>query len=235
MSLDSLIVTIKTTKSLPVAYETLATGTREEYEALLKRYRASAVHLVLDLTRLTHLDFAFIARLVDAAVLQQVKLLGLVSQDPDVAEFVEHIAVAVFAPDDLTQLGEIPLATAPSPVAKGGVTASAVLPYTRVLVNPLRSGMQIEHEGDVVVLAHVSSGAEIRATGHVHIYAKVEGRVFAGAKGYDKAKIFTRSMEAEMFSIAGVFVLYDQLEPFRHQPNSFILGVHEGQMRIHPL
>jgi septum site-determining protein MinC len=226
-------VSIKPTKSIAVAYEALREGSRGEYEAIFARYQASPVSLALDISAVANVDFAFLARLVDMAVLKEVKLLALATNNPDVKEFVEHLAVAVIAPSELTNLGEAPIASKPLPTEQ--LSTSLGVPYTRVLTNPLRSGMQIQHEGDVVILAHVSSGAEVRATGHVHIYAKVEGRVFAGVNGYEKAKIFTRSMDAEMLSIAGVFVLYEQLEPFRNQPNSFILGLNQGQMRIHPM
>ena len=85
----------------------------------------------------------------------------------------------------------------------GGVGVLGVL---RVIDEPVRSGRQIYAEGgDLVVMAKVGAGAEIRADGHIHIYGTLRGRAFAGAQGDTAARIFCRSFEAELVSIAGLW------------------------------
>ncbi|MCZ6860844.1 MAG: septum site-determining protein MinC [Alphaproteobacteria bacterium] len=80
------------------------------------------------------------------------------------------------------------------------------LPRTLVIDEPVRSGRQIYAEGgDLVVMAKVGAGAEIRADGHIHIYGTLRGRAFAGAQGDTAARIFCRSFEAELVSIAGLW------------------------------
>lgn len=83
---------------------------------------------------------------------------------------------------------------------------------SRVVTRPVRSGQQIYAEGaDLIVLAQVSEGAEVLADGHIHIYGSLRGRALAGVKGDESARIFCQSLEAELVSVAGNFVLQDVL------------------------
>lgn len=80
------------------------------------------------------------------------------------------------------------------------------LPRTLVIDEPVRSGRQIYAKGcDLVVMAKIGSGAEIRADGHIHVYGTLRGRAFAGVQGDTAARIFCRSFEAELVSIAGLW------------------------------
>jgi septum site-determining protein MinC len=52
---------------------------------------------------------------------------------------------------------------------------------TLVIDRPVRAGQQVyAREGDLVVLAAVSSGAELIADGDIHIYAPMRGRAATG-------------------------------------------------------
>ena len=77
---------------------------------------------------------------------------------------------------------------------------------------PVRSG-QVIHAvgGDLVVLAPVSVGAEIIADGNIHVYAPLRGKALAGAQGNSEASIFCMGLEAEFLSIAGRYLMADQL------------------------
>ena len=81
---------------------------------------------------------------------------------------------------------------------------------SKVITRPVRSGQQIYAEGaDLIVLAQVSEGAEVLADGHIHIYGSLRGRALAGVRGDESARIFCQSMEAELVSVAGNFLLRD--------------------------
>jgi septum site-determining protein MinC len=85
---------------------------------------------------------------------------------------------------------------------------------------PVRSG-QVIHAvgGDLVVLAPVSVGAEIIADGNIHVYAPLRGKALAGAQGNSEASIFCLGLEAEFLSIAGRYLMADQIpEAARGQP-----------------
>ncbi len=81
-----------------------------------------------------------------------------------------------------------------------------------VITQPVRSGRQVyAHEGDLVVLSTASPGAELLADGHIHIYGPLRGRALAGVSGDIRARIFCRSLEAELVSVAGYYRVRDDI------------------------
>ena len=85
-------------------------------------------------------------------------------------------------------------------------------PKTRLVTQPVRSGTQIYARGaDLVVTAPVSPGAEIMADGNIHVYAALRGRALAGASGDVEARIFCGRFEAELVSIAGRYLVSEQM------------------------
>jgi septum site-determining protein MinC len=92
-------------------------------------------------------------------------------------------------------------------------TETRVLP-AKVVNTPVRSGQRVYAQGgDLVLLAPVSSGAEVVADGHVHAYAAIRGRVLAGVKGDESACIFCKDLKAELVSIAGRYKVNEDLNP----------------------
>ena len=84
-------------------------------------------------------------------------------------------------------------------------------PQTLVIDKPVRAGQQVyARGGNLVVLATVSAGAEVIADGDIHIYGSLRGRALAGARGQRDARIFVRSMQAELLSIAGIWRTLEQ-------------------------
>jgi septum site-determining protein MinC len=77
---------------------------------------------------------------------------------------------------------------------------------------PVRSG-QVIHAvgGDLVVLGPVSPGAELIADGNIHVYGPLRGRALAGARGNSDVGIFCLSLEAEFLSIAGRYLMADEV------------------------
>lgn len=91
--------------------------------------------------------------------------------------------------------------------AEGGQTSPA-----RLVTQPVRSGRQVyAHGGDLVVMASISAGAELLADGHIHVYGALRGRALAGVSGDAEARIFCRSLEAELVSIAGYWRVRDDI------------------------
>jgi len=90
---------------------------------------------------------------------------------------------------------------------------------TRLVTEPVRSGQQIYAKGDLIVVGAVSHGAELLAEGNIHVYGPLRGRALAGLRDHRAARIFCRSLEAELISIAGYYRLAEDLEPAqRGQP-----------------
>jgi septum site-determining protein MinC len=85
---------------------------------------------------------------------------------------------------------------------------------------PVRSGQVIYAAGgDLVVLAPVSSGAELIADGNIHVYAPLRGRALAGAHDNSEASIFCMNLEAEFLCVAGRYLMAEEIpKEHRGQP-----------------
>lgn len=81
----------------------------------------------------------------------------------------------------------------------------------KIVSDPIRSGQQLYAAGDMIILSSVSAGAEILAEGNIHVYGALRGRALAGVKGDLTARIFCHSQEAELLSIAGHFMIDEEL------------------------
>jgi septum site-determining protein MinC len=108
---------------------------------------------------------------------------------------------------DVARLGAAPSEPVLTPVPE------APRPVSLVVSQSVRSGQSVVfREGDVTIIGSVSSGAEIIAGGSIHIYGTLRGRAFAGASGDPGARIFCRSLEAELLAINGLYRVADRLE-----------------------
>jgi septum site-determining protein MinC len=138
-------------------------------------------------------------------------LVGVQNAEPVQLLAAAAAGLASFAPS-ATQPGR----RASRPTA-AGAAAPAVQPpraSARLVTTPVRSGTQIYARGtDLVVTASVSPGAELIADGNIHVYGPLRGRALAGAGGDTGARIFCSRLEAELVSIAGHYLVSDQLPP----------------------
>lgn len=84
---------------------------------------------------------------------------------------------------------------------------------SKVVRHPIRSGQQVyAADGDLIVLASVSAGAEILADGNIHVYGTLRGRALAGVKGDTSARIFCQNLEAELVSVAGQYKVSEDFD-----------------------
>ena len=135
-------------------------------------------------------------------------LVGVQNAEPAQLEAAAAAGLASFAPT-----ASQPSRRAPRPVA---AVASAQPPRAsaRLVTTPVRSGTQIYARGtDLVVTASVSPGAELIADGNIHVYGPLRGRALAGASGDTAARIFCSRLEAELVSIAGHYLVSEQMPP----------------------
>ncbi len=105
---------------------------------------------------------------------------------------------------------------------------------SRLVTHPVRSGTQIyAKDGDLVVTAPVSAGAELIADGHVHVYGPLRGRAIAGARGDTEARIFVQRLEAELVAIAGRYMVSEAIAP-EHLRRAVQVALVEDELRILP-
>ncbi len=168
--------------------------------------------VVLDLKGVD--GFADSADFIDAGELLRehtLALIGVQNAEPAQLAAAAAAGLASFAPS----------ATRPGRPAARPAAAAAAAPAeptprasARLVTTPVRSGTQIYARGtDLVVTASVSPGAELVADGNIHVYGPLRGRALAGASGDTGARIFCSRLEAELVSIAGNYLVSDQLPP----------------------
>jgi septum site-determining protein MinC len=109
-------------------------------------------------------------------------------------------------------------------------------PVSSVTVKqPVRGGQVIyAQRADLVVLAPVNAGAQVIADGHVHVYGPLRGRALAGAQGMADARVFCQSLEAELVSVAGQYLLADEI-PVDRRGRPTQIFVENGSFHFLPL
>ncbi len=152
---------------------------------------------------------------------------------PNLAEFARRLRQQLLVPVGLQNADETwsemavkaglalfptgrPVELAPSGFKAAGPSADPAprRNATVVVHEPVRAGQQIYAEyGDLIALAPISPGAEVLADGHIHIYNTLRGRAHAGAKGDRTARIFCHNLQAQLVSIAGAWVVNEDIEP----------------------
>lgn len=99
--------------------------------------------------------------------------------------------------------------------------SSAPLPLPqraiKVHVGNIRSGQQLYFDGDLIVQGTVNPGAEVLATGDIHVYGALRGRVLAGIKGDESAVIACVQFDGELIAIAGHYRLFEEPHPDQNQ------------------
>lgn len=84
----------------------------------------------------------------------------------------------------------------------------------KVIRRHIRSGqMVVAERGDLTIIGSVASGAEVVASGNIHIYGTLRGRAMAGADGDESARIFCSKLEAELLAVAGLFKTSETINP----------------------
>lgn len=97
-------------------------------------------------------------------------------------------------------------------IKKAPIPSAQSSSNTKLITKPVRSGQQIyAKNGDLIVIASVSHGAELLADGHIHVYGVLRGRALAGTQGDTSARIFCRGLEAELVAIAGFYRVKDDI------------------------
>ncbi|MGH6945290.1 MAG: septum site-determining protein MinC [Geminicoccaceae bacterium] len=139
---------------------------------------------------------------------QQLVPAGLQNGDETWSQMAVNAGLGLFPAGRATELA--------APPPKPGPTAPSVAPRantTIVVTEPVRAGQQIYAQGgDLIALAPVSPGAEVLADGHVHVYSSLRGRAHAGVGGDRDARIFCHSLEAQLVSVAGIYVVNEEID-----------------------
>lgn len=156
----------------------------------------------------------------DSPVVFDVQKLNEQSVDINIIALINLLRQCTFLPVGIRGGTEAQNAQAISafvPVYSNALTEAAktvTIAHTpsTIITQPVRSGKRVYAEGDLIVLAQVSAGAEILSEGNIHVYGSLRGRAFAGVQGNTEARIFCSDLQAELISIAGNYKLSEDLQ-----------------------
>ena len=103
---------------------------------------------------------------------------------PDEEPVIEYVIEPI--PDPPVE----PVTEAEAAPESAPAAESKVVP-TMVVSLPVRSGQQVvAQDGDLVILSSVNAGAEVVASGNIHVYGALRGRAMAGVHGNVDARVF---------------------------------------------
>jgi septum site-determining protein MinC len=188
--------------------------------------------LVLDVAPLVGgppLDFAL---LVEHLRQQRLMPVGIQNGSPEWNEAAMAAGLAVFGTGSPSRAATEPLA-GPRAVVAPAAPPVRTRPAT-VIREPVRGGQQVNADGDLIVMATVSAGAELAAVGHIHVYGALRGRAFAGVEGDEGTLIFCDQLEAELLSVAGVHLVAEAIDPQHLRRRARVALEHE-RLVIHTL
>lgn len=134
--------------------------------------------------------------------------VGLQNGDEAWSQMAVNAGLALMPAGRPTKLAAPEPAPEPAPVERPARQSRTV-----VVDEPVRAGQQIYAEGgDLIALAPVSPGGEVLADGNIHVYSHLRGRAHAGVDGDAGARIFCNSLEAQLVSIAGIYVVNEEID-----------------------
>ena len=149
-------------------------------------------------------------------------LVGVQNALPEQLAAAAAAGLASFAPNSAQPSRRASAAASAAQLAQSSARATA-----RLVTEPVRSGTQIY----LVVTAAVSPGAELVADGNIHVYGVLRGRALAGASGDVEARIFCTRLEAELVSIAGRYLVSEQL-PQEQQGSAVQIALLDDQLTV---
>ncbi len=166
--------------------------------------------VVIDLTLMAEhnekIDFALLVGLMRGYGMVPVAIQGGSAHHQEMAQFLE---LAILSSNKAGRPAQ------PAPV-KNRSKPEFKPTSAKLVTSPVRSGQRVYAAGrDLIILASVSSGAEVIADGNIHIYGALRGRALAGVKGNHEARIFCQKLHAELVAVAGQYRVSEQLEATR--------------------
>jgi septum site-determining protein MinC len=96
---------------------------------------------------------------------------------------------------------------------------------------PLRSGVRIAYDGNVVVMGDVNSGAEIVAGGSIIVWGRLRGVVHAGASGDENAVVCALELAPMQLRIAGEIAISPKKQG-KSQPE--VARLQDGHLTAEP-
>jgi septum site-determining protein MinC len=153
-------------------------------------------------------------------------LLALGTASTSVAQSPVQDKLALVEADDVTVETKLATESIEAPVNDETVSANTPPVAAETITRPIRSGQRRhKRDGDLIILAQVSEGAEVMADGNIHIYGTLRGRALAGVHGDTSARIYCQNLQAELVAIAGHYRVSEDIDDaFKNHPVQIYLS-----------
>ncbi len=182
---------------------------------------------------ITQLDFAKLCQILRDKQMIPIGIRGLQSKHKLLA--TQHNLAILNSAKQIKPLADNDSKTNPESKATAPPAQSKTPAHhkTKLLTKAIRAGSQIyAKDSDLVITSAVNAGAECIADGNIHIYGPLRGRALAGANGNVKARIFCQSLEAELISIAGHYLVNEDIQSPKKQPTMIQIYLKDQKLHI---
>lgn len=190
--------------------------------------------IIIDITQIENKSTPEILdQLVDIVTKHELIPLGFRCENTQIRDYLTQKGIALFK--DSRQTSK-PVKKESHSQTSNAFTHSNSHAEALIIEQRIRSGQQViaEH-GDLIALNSVSSGAEVVAKKNIHIYGTLSGRAFAGADGDKNARIFCRHLDADLVSIAGQYIILEDIPKGEQFANGYQIILENGKITIKPI
>jgi len=176
---------------------------------------------LIDFTRLDHADGVIMLAFDDDVEFENIGQIV-----PLVVELAREVGVKIHAILRSDALGvEVNIADIPVIDLPKSEKSQHIYSPTLLYNEPVRSGIRVENDGDIIVTNFVSDNAEIVASGNIHIYGVARGRLMAGNGGDKSKRIFVSHFNAQLISIGGIFRVIESKLPINVLHKAVMIGL----------
>ncbi len=207
----------------------------DEINALASNNKAQFQHapVILEIEN-KHFQANELAVLIEILAQNEMVAVGIRSKKQELIDFAKFSGLAVFGKSlsknskhkIKIQAHVQPEESVPNP------HLDRVYLAPKIIGNKVFSFQQvIAEDRDLVLLGKVKVGADILSFGSISAYKEVQGNLFAGIQGDEKATIFVHSFNAGLVSIAGVYKKFDVV-PTKLYARSVMIDLANGRLRF---
>lgn len=204
-------------------------------------FKHAPIILDLQLLEEAYYQDEFLPSIIHLLRKHQIFAVGIRGGNSDIQSQAIESGLAIF-PVDKSDPKQKPHATT-TPTTEEKYSSRQQTPppagnISRLVTQPVRSGQKIyAKNGDLIITAPVSHGAEVMADGNIHVYGPLRGRALAGVMGDTSARIFCMGMEAQLIAIAGQYLVNEQSpdSELGKQEGSIQIYLDNGHLQISPL
>mgnify|MGYP003960053773 FL=1 len=175
-----------------------------------------------------------LAVLVEILTQNDMVAVGIRSRKQELIDFAKFSGLAVFG-KSLTPPGKPKPKSVSKALTNKDMTSSnqsKVYQAPKIITNKVYPSTQVvAKDSDLVLLKAVKAGAEVMSYGSISAYKEVQGQLFAGIFGDEKATIFIQSFNAQLVSIAGIYKKFDVV-PTKLYARSVMIDLVNGSLRF---